>query len=195
MINSYQEISTYEENEWQNFLDRLDLYEIFKPIFSLSSDPQTIGGIVRYIAWTYTKTSEKVIVNMSWEKNKSKNFDDTFLPKEWKERLTQIKDPEVVSVIEAWLSYQDEETFSQMVTLKDLRSQMQKSCVSDIKKGNGSEIDYDQKFKNAEYVLDLQKMIKELENELIQNHPKLKSVVSDFAAKKKNTFGVENYAK
>lgn len=91
MINSQQELIAYEEDAWEEFLTRLDLLHIFKPILGLSSDKTVIRGIVRYIVWTYSKTSDKVIMDMEWERNKKKIFDETDLHLQWREMLIDLK--------------------------------------------------------------------------------------------------------
>lgn len=195
MINSQQELIAYEEDAWEEFLTRLDLLHIFKPILGLSSDKTVIRGIVRYIVWTYSKTSDKVIMDMEWERNKKKIFDETDLHLQWREMLIDLKGEALIQSIERWIEYQDEDVATQILTLKDLKREMQISSVGKILKSNGVEIDYDQKFKNAGYVVELREMIKKMEAELVQNDMKLKAAVKEVrTVRAKNTMGMEKFA-
>lgn len=195
MINSQQELIAYEEDSWEEFLTRLDLLHVFKPILGLSTDKTVIRGIVRYIVWAYSKSSDKVIMDMEWERNKNNIFEETDLHHNWRDMLVDLKSEALVLSIERWIEYQDEDVATQIITLKDLKREMQISSVSALKKANGSEIDYDQKFKNAGYVIQLREMIKNMEAELTQNDNKLKSGVKEVRASKiKNTAGIEKFA-
>lgn len=195
MINSQQELVSYEDDQWDEFLNRLDLIYIFKPILGLSTDASVIRGIVRYIVWTYSKSSDKIIIDMEWTRNKNKIFDDTDLHLQWREMLVNLKSEALVSSIERWIEYQDEDIATQIITLKELKREMQISSISDIQKGNTEEIDYDQKFKNAEYMIKLREMIKKMEAELIQNDLRLKTATKEIrTTKSKDTLGVEKFA-
>lgn len=192
MINSQQELIAYEEDDWEEFLNRLDLMHVFKPILGLTKDKTEIRGIIRYIVWTYSKTSDKVVMDMEWDRNKKKIFDDTDLHLHWRDMIIDLKSEALVTSIERWIEYQDEDVATQIITLKDLKREMQISSISDIKKGTSQETDYDQKFKNAEYVIKLREMIKKMEAELIQNDLKLKSAVKEVKSVRiKNTIGIE----
>jgi len=109
--------------------------------------------------------------------------------------LVHLKNKAVVDAIQAWMDFCDSDLFTTLQILKDLRVEMQISCLTDIKKAS-LEIDYDQKFKNAQYSVDLKKMIKDLESELIQTSVKLKDSVKEFReAKQKKSFGLETFLK
>lgn len=195
MIISQQELLSYEEDNWEDFLQQLDLFRIFKPILALTNDKTERRGIIRYIVWTYSKNSDKVIMDMEWERNKKNIFDETDLHLHWREMLLDLKSDSLVAAIEGWIEYQDEDVATQIITLKDLKREMQISSISDIKKGNSTEVDYDQKFKNAEYVIKLREMIKKMEAELVQNDMKLKTAIKEVrSVRTKNTMGVEKFA-
>lgn len=195
MINSQQELIAYEGDNWEEFLTGLDLIHIFKPILGLSNNNSEIRGIIRYIVWTYSKNSDRVIIDMEWHRNKKKIFDDTDLHHQWQDMLLDLKSEALISSIERWVEYQDEDVATQIAMLKDLRREMQVSSVSKIIKGSNGEIDYDQKFKNAQYVIDLREMIKKLEAELVQNDMKLKEGVKEVrTTKARNVVGVEKFA-
>src|SRR5574338_1122513 len=153
MVNVYQELINYEGNDWDNFLDNLDLLRTFSPVLSLTTDADEIRGIVRYIAHVYSHNSDKSLFGRDFYKNKKNIFDDTMLSQQWLPILVDLSNEKVVDAISNWIEYQDDDVFQQLIMLKELMSEMRKSCVTKLKKGkdDSATIDYDQKFKNAEY--------------------------------------------
>ena len=132
---------------------------------------------------------------MELGRNKRKIFDDTNLHRDYAPMLIDLKSEVVLKVIDDWIDYQNEDISLQLIALKELKREMQSASVSAIKKGNGLEIDYDQKFKNAQYVIELREMIKKVELELVQNDPKLKNITKEvLMVKTKNTFGIEKFS-
>lgn len=194
MINAQQQLISYEDSEWDDFLTKLDLIGVFKPILDCFMENTIRRGVIRYIVWTYSRSSDKVIMDMEWNRNKLRIFEETDLPKEYKPLTVDLKSESILSAIEKWVEFQDEDVFSQILSLKDLRLEMQQTSVGVIKKSSG-EIDYDQKFKNAKYVTDLRAMIKDLESELVQHDPRMKSAVKEVRlTRNKFTVGPEKFA-
>jgi ribosomal protein S20 len=198
MISAYNSLITYSANEWEDYLHRIALYDIFKDLLKEYPDKEDFSCVVRYIVMAYSIDSDAVILNIDWQKNKQLIFEKTAKQSKTNlyEVLVLLRNKVIVETIQRWLDFQDSDTFKQLQILKDLRCEMQLSSVSDIKKAS-LEIDYDQKFKNAKYSMDLKTMIKDLEAELIQNNVKLKEAYEDIkkASKNKGTVGVEHYAK
>jgi len=195
MILAYNQIIEYEEDNWEDFFSKICLIDIFKElILKYGKDKQELRSFIRYIIWSYSKNSDKVILGDDWRENKKRIFDAAgFKPvKELLDATVNLQDDVVLKTIQKWLTYQDNNVFSQLCVLKDLQQEMQLSANSPIKKSSG-EIDYDQKYKNACYVGDLRKMIMDLEDELIQMTPKLKDAIKDVrqSINKKNTKSVE----
>lgn len=197
MTQPYYSIIEYEEDDWGEFLERVCLIEIFKPVIEYYKDIGTLKCVIRYIVYAYSLESDKVILGMEWQKNKQHIFEFVLAKpiKDIYEELVLLKNPSVVAAIHNWLEFGDNDTFKQLSSLKDLRVEMQLSSVSAIKKPS-MEIDYDQKFKNAEYSAKLKIMISDLESELIQNNHKLKEGVKEIktAQNKKNSRSVGSYA-
>lgn len=193
MTLAYQQITTYEEDNWQEFLNKICLVDIFKDLFEVVAK-EDFKYAVRYIVWCYSIDSDKIILGTEWYNNKLKIFSLSELPQIYSESFLQLKDDRALKVINRWLEFQDRDTFTQLCVLKDLKVEMQLSANSPIKKSSG-ELDYDQKFKNANYATDLTKKIKDLEMELIQNSPKLKDAVMEVkTAQRKNNLSPEKFA-
>lgn len=197
MISPYQSIVNYEEDNWQEFLDKCLLIDIFMPVIKEYSDPQVLKCVIRYIVYAYSVQSEKVVLGMEWQKNKQEIFQFVMIKpeKDSYESLVLLKSKAVVEAIHKWLAFQDNDSFTQLQVLRDLRVEMQISSLTNILKASG-EIDYDQKYRNAEYAVKLKEKIKELEAELIQANSKMKDAVREVrVAKSKFTVGPEYFSK
>lgn len=195
MINAYASIISYEEDEWRDYLEKICLIDIFLDLLlNYGHDKPLFKSFMRYIVWCYSKDSDKVIISDDWETNKKRIFEaagfepiDSYL-----QATVYLKDEVVVKTINKWLAWQDNDINAQLKSLQDLQLEMRISSNSDIKKSSG-EIDFDQKYKNACYVGDLRKMINNLQDELIQQNPKLKEAYKEVKQSlgKRNTKSVE----
>lgn len=197
MISPYQALTTYEQDDWRDFLEKCLLIDIFLPVLEEYKDPQTVKLVIKYIVFAYSAQSEHVVLGKEWLENKIQIFELLmFKPvKDFYDDVVNLMNPAVVKSIHNWLEFQDKPTFKQMQVLKDLKIEMQTSCLSRILKAS-AEVDYDQKFRNAEYASKLQEKIRELESELIQNNAKLKEAVREVkSAKITYNVGPETFSK
>ncbi len=213
MINAFSELTTYEGNAWEEFLEQCSLIHIFKPILERYKDNGVRRPLIQYIVRCYSLDSQDIVIGMEWGRNKKVIFEKLMLPPlmyhelvlfdnlfsergefQTEERIEKDRDIDAIKrSINMWLNNQDSEVYVQWAVLRDLRQEMQNSATGPIKKSSG-EIDYDQKFKNAKYAMDLREMIKNLEDELIQNSSELKEAVKEIKNKKvKTTFGLESF--
>lgn len=195
MVSAYNEIISYDGDEWEDFFYKICLIDIFMDFIKLFKDKAVLKQAINYILFAYSKDSDCIILSMDWLENKKKIFERTMLQDVYFQDLVLLRNPIVVQTIHRWLSFQDSAVFSRLTMLKELQVEMQQSSTSKILKSSG-EIDFDQKFKNACYVKDLGKMIDDLEQELLQNDSRLKDAVREVrtAVKTKNTIGVETFA-
>lgn len=177
MTLAYQQLTTYEEDNWNEFLNKICLIDIFKDLFQVV-EKSDFKYAVKYIAYCYSIDSDAIVLGTEWYANKLKIYSRSELPEIYSEYFLQLKNDIVLNVINRWLEFQQSDTWMQLMVLKDLKIEMQLSANSSIKKSSG-EIDFDQKYKNANYATDLTKKIKDLEMELIQNSPKLKEAVME----------------
>lgn len=214
MINAFAEIVSYSGPEWDDFLDKRSLLEIFKPVLQRYSDNSIRKGVINYIIKAYTLESQDIVIGMEWQRNKKIIFEKCMLPYDMHDELVLFenihdcdagdfedkieKDKDITAIrhsITKWLTFQDSQTFVQLSVLKDLQIEMQISANTFIKKSSG-ENDYDQKFKNAKYAMDLRVLIRTVEDELIQNNEKLKEAVQEVRkGKVKSTMGIESFIK
>ena len=198
MISAYHSLVTYSEGEWEEYLEKIALIDIFGPLLKSYPDKGDFQCVIRYILLAYSKESEMLVIGSDWGKTKKKIFEAAAIKPNvhFYTDLVHLKNRAVLDCIKRWLDYQNDETFEMLQTLKDLKTELQMSTLTEIKKSSG-EIDYDQKFKNAEYCINLQGMIKDLESQLIQANPKLKDSVSEYkeAAKSSKTMGLESTLK
>lgn len=197
MVSPFHSLTSYEEDNWEDFLNKILLIDIFLPVIEEYHDKNVLKAVIRFIAYAYSPDSDKIILGRDWKKNKQEIFEFVMIKPEKSsyEDLVLLKNKAVVESIHRWVAYQDNDTFTQLQVLKDLRVEMQISALSRILKASG-ETDYDQKFRNAKYADDLKEMIKDLESELIQNNQKLKDAVKEVkVAKSKFTVGPETFSK
>lgn len=180
MTNPYFSLINYEQDEWSDYLDKLCLINIFKPIIDeYGNNKITLNGTIRYILMAYSVESESITIGMEWVKNKQEIFNKTLLDKSKYDDLVLLKNKAVLITIKRWLDFQDNEQFSTWSMLKDLIVEMRIAANSDIKKATG-EIDYETKKKCADYVIELYDRVKEVEAKFIQSHPKLKEGYKEF---------------
>lgn len=199
MINVYTNITIYEGSDWKEYLEKICLYEIFKPLVEKYGDrPGLLKCLIRYIVWAYSKDSDKITLGTDWKENKKRIYDAAQLPpqEEVQEEVIGLKNETVLATIKKWLEFQQDETWNELVMLKDLRVEMQVSANSRILNA-ALEVNYDQKFKNAKYSMDLALLIRDTESKLLQNDPKLKEAIKDVrqATKVKTTIGPEMFSK
>lgn len=196
MISSYNDIINYDGNDFEDYLNMICLIDIFKDLINLFKDKKNeLKQAIKYILWTYSKQSDYVILGDDWLVNKKRIFDKTFLPKEYYEDLVLLKNRIVIDTIQRWVDFQDDEVSATLFSLRDLMIEMRLSSNSNIKNAQ-DEINYDQKYKNANYSIELKQKIKDLESELIQNDMRLKEGVKEIkrATKSSHSIGVEKYA-
>ncbi len=199
MINPFYSITTFEgDADFEDYLRQLQLFDIFKEIFIEYQDKGTCVGIIKFIAWAYGLDSDMLSSNgNSWAKVSRDIFNKTELHKSFYEDLVLLQSESVKSAIEKFLTYQNDENWTNYCTFRDLRFQMLSSATGDIKTANGTEINYEQKMKNAIHSITLLQMMNDAKETFIQNHPKLKASVEAFnkaSEKTKVTRSVSNYA-
>ena len=194
MTNPYSAIMNYDGKNWYEFLEQICMFDIFEKLLSWYHQYHITDKLIHYILWTYSVESDKIIAGMEPKANKEQIFKLAGLPKELWEQVGLLQHDVIVTTIMNWLAFQEQDVWTQLCVLRDLKTEMQISSVSAIKKSAG-EIDYDQKFKNAKYAMDLRGMISDLEKELLQNNANLKDLVIEVKAvgKKQQTTGIENF--
>ena len=179
-------LTNYNGSEWEDYLDKVCLIDIFKDIISeFGNDKVLTTSIIRYIVWAYSVDSDKIVMGMDWLKNKKKIFDDAQLPvksylvndEDFKltfyDGIVLLKHDKILSTIKRWLDFQDDENFCNFITYNDLLIEMRVAANSPIKKSS-AEIDYQSKMYCAESIKELMKMKKEAEETFLQNNEKMK---------------------
>jgi hypothetical protein len=199
MINPYQALTTYEEDNWSEYLERICLYDIFKDLIeAYGQEPGVLKCVIRFIVWAYSKDSDKVVLGGDWLENKKRIYEAAAIPptSEMQDNILYLKDRVVLSTVKGWLNFQDDDTYKEIKMLKDLRVEMQISANSPILKATG-EIDYEVKFKCAKYSIELYQMINDAEQKLLQNDPRMKEAFKEVKAAQKvrDTLSPELFSK
>lgn len=200
MINPLQAITTYTGDDWGDYLDSISLYEIFRDlVIKYLANPSLLKGIIRYIVWGYSMDSNKIILSTDWIETKKRIFESAQLPpmENVLNDVVYLHDDVILVTIKRWIDFQNNDTWKELMMLKDLRAEMQLSANSQLKTGNGEVVNYDQKFKNAKYSIDLALMIKDCESKLLQNDPRFKDAAREIKQKTKSNISLspESFAK
>lgn len=198
MISVYSSLMGHKKGDLKEYIEELSLTDVFEKLIKKYNDSSDFSCALRYILYAYSVESEMLVIGQNWEKTKKKIYEKVCAKpiKDMYEELVHLKSTEVLETIQRWLDYNDSDVFTSLQTLKDLRAEMQMTCLTQIKKSSG-EIDYTQKFLNAEYALKLKQMIKELESELIQTNPVMKDAIKEFRSEKNKSglMGIETMLK
>lgn len=199
MIIPTSDIINYEGNDWQEYLDKMCLYDIFKDLVEeYGSDVDVLTGLIRYIVWTYSIDSSKIVLRQEWLSNKKRIFKAARLPVSMEQDVVFLENKTILYCAKRWLNAQNEENYSVWCMLNDLIVEMRVAANMPIKKST-QEIDYKTKMDCATYVIELQVKKAEVEQKFIQNNEKLKEAykeVSHLNGKQTgNSFGLESMLK
>lgn len=205
MIIPTNDLINYQGDDWEQYLTKICLYDIFKDLFeAYGGDKKVLTGLIRYVVWAYSADSNKIIFRQEWLQNKKRIFKAASLPPDMEQEVVYLKDKTIFYTIKAWLNSQNDENYKVFCMLNDLISEFMIAANSDIRKSitkdnPGGEIDYEQKRKCAESVIDLLVKKSEVEQKFIQNNEKLKEgykEISHLNSKQSgNSFGVETMLK
>lgn len=202
MINPYYTITTTDEANFQDFLTKLNLIEIFRPVLEEFPDVELFKGIVKFIAWGFSLDSDILnTVGNTWSKVADVIYEKTGLPYDNDKEdgiygnVAELKSDGVRLAIEKWLQFQNDENWTQFIHYRDLRRQMLAASLDVLKKASG-EVDYTAKMDCAKYSKELLQMMDEAKETFIQNNPKLKGSVEAInkATKDRTTRSPASYA-
>jgi hypothetical protein len=189
MINAYHSLIKSEEEDFEEYLRKLYLIDIFKPLLEEFSDKGLFKGVVKFILWGYSMESDMLMTQgNTWANVSEEIYQKAELPddrnieeNELEEKsiyrmVCKLKSFAVRETIERWLNFQNNDNWTQFCHFRDLRKQFLELSLSYLKK-SGGEIDIEAKMKAATYSKDLLRMMEDARDGFIQNHPKLRSGV------------------
>lgn len=200
MINPFQAIVKEDYDFLEELLIKMGILNIFKPIFEAYPDNDISKKVVKFILYGYSIDSDMLLMQgNTWGKVALEIYEKVNLPedKDFMLEIIDLKKPQLVETVNNWLYFQNDENWAQYITYRDLRHQMLTSSLSDIKTANGTEINYEQKMKNAIHSQTLLQMMNEAKETFIQNNSKLKSSVQTFnkaTQANRNSRNVASYA-
>lgn len=195
MINSYSEVVGYTGYDFIDYLNQINLYIIFEGLFTEYDDLELSKKIVRYIAYSHSIGSGKITIGGDRRKELHTIFKELQIEDKYYDDVVLLEKEAVRKSADKWLKHQDSRQIEYLFTLQNAYVQHQAASLKDLRTATG-EINYDMKYKCITYMTELKKMIKDAESELQQNNELLKEAYKEVNQKnKKNTIGVENYAK
>lgn len=194
MINPVQAlnaIENYESDELEKFLEKLQIVDVFEILIkTYRHNAAVLRQITKYIVYTYTLESEYILFKGEWGDCKKQIFEFVMLEGRYFNEVVKLESTAVCETVARWLDYQDNEVYTELVRLQDLKKEFHDSLLLPI-----DECSYNQKFENACNAQKLTIMISELRSQLIQNSEKLKSGAIEVRTyRKKNTIGPEKFA-
>lgn len=202
MISAYHEIIKSEEEDFEEYLRKLYLIDIFKPILEEFPDKELFKGIVKFILWGYSMESDVLMTQgNTWGQLSEFIYEKSELPDDRDKSdgvyvaVSKLESHSVREAIERWLQLQNNDSWTQYIHFRDLRKQFLGLSLSDMKKSTG-EIDIEAKMKAAIYSKELLKMMEDARDGFIQNHPKLRASVEavNKVSKNKNSRSAGSYA-
>lgn len=205
MIIPTNDLINYDGTDWEQYLNKLALYDIFKDLCEeYGNDKDILTGLMRYLIWCYSVDSNKIVLRQEWLANKKRIFKAAELPAVMEQDVVYLKNKTILYTAKRWLNSQNDENYCTFAMLNDLISEMRIAANSPIKKSitrdnPSGEIDYDAKRKCAESVIDLLAKKAEVEQKFIQNNDKLKEAYKEVShlnnKQSGSSFGVETMLK
>ena len=189
MINPYIEIMK-AEGDMKEYLVKLQLLKIFKPLLKEFSDQTLFRGAVKFIALAYSLESEVLhttgfswaqVYKMIYEKAGLPDNDNTF------DAIANLKNAEVREAVDNWLAFQNNENFTEYANARDLRKHcLQQSQTADKTKERVDAI---------KYARELLIIMDEAKAKFVENYEILKPSLNALKkAKIKSTLGPQDYA-
>lgn len=204
MVNPYSSIINYDEGDdfFDEYLNRMHLLHIFKDLLQEFPEKEVFKGVVWFILWGYSVQSDMLQTNgLTWSKLSQLIFDKTGLDKKYFEKVAELESDNVRDAIDRWLIYQNDESFSQFITYRDLRKQFLSASLLPLPKattkvtasleGDGLTVEkmeadlsrlkslVEAKMLCATNSEQLLKMMNDAKERFIQTQPKLKISVSE----------------
>lgn len=196
MNSIYNTITEEKEDEFDfiAYLKKSGAYEVFSSVFEYYDGIIMAVKMVKFIAFAYTPDSEMLPEKGgTWDKTAKHIFNAVDIPSEFYDDVVNLKNEAVKTAAHEWLKFQNDDNWINYVTFRDLRYQMVKHSLSEIKKGE--EIDIKSKMDAAKYAKELLEMMDATKNNFVQASPKIKASVEALQKSKvKDTIGPQHFA-
>ncbi len=193
MINVYSAVLAYTKVDLKEYLGKLEVFYIFKPLVKEFKDITLFRGAVHFILMAYSIDSEVLHTSgNSWIVMYKTIYQKAGLPDNADvfSKIADMKSEGVREAIELYLAYQSNESFVQYTHARDLR----KKCLQDSQSAD--------KLKNRmealEYSKELLLMMDDAKAGFVENNDLLKPSIEALkkaTPKKKETLGPQHYAK
>ncbi len=202
MIQPFLALTKNTDEDFEEYLRNIYLYDIFKSLLEEFPDKELFKGVVKFIAFGFSIDSDMLTSQgNTWGSVADVIYEKTDLPDDRDkldgtyQAVCKLQSPVVLDVIERWLRYQNDENWTQYIHYRDLRRQFLSLSLSNMRKST-MEVDIEAKMKAAIYSKDLLKMMEDARESFIQNHPKLRGSVDAMnkSVQNKNARSVGSYA-
>lgn len=189
MINPYTQIINYDKPDLKEYLAKIGMIDIFKPLLKDFKDVTLFKGTVKFILLSYSIESEVLhSTGISWimmskiiyEKAGLPDNDDIF------DKVANLKNDSVREAIENWLSFQNNEHFVEYTNARDLR----KHCLQQSQSADKTK----ERVDAMKHAKELRLIMDEAKAGFVENYENLKPPVQALKAKQKTTLGPQDYA-
>ena len=201
MVHPFSSISTFEGNDLEDYLKKIHIIDIFRDIFIYF--PEHAAKVVRFIIYAYSAESDMLYVDgITWSILSEKILSRVGLDREIIDVDMIMERDCVLSSIQGWLKFQNDENFTQVCMLRDLRRDFLKIAATQVSNKITSLDDaarlkslVEAKMSAAKYSKELYEMMKESQSTFIQNHDRLKISMSALnkALAEKKTANIEDF--
>ena len=190
MINVYTAILNYEKADLKEYLVKIGLSEVFKPLLKEFKDATLFRGAVKFILYAYSLESEVLHTSgNSWITVYKTIYDKAGLPDNENvfDAIANLKSGDVREAIDNWLAFQSNEAFSDYTNARDLR----KYCLQQSQTAEKTK----DRVEAMKYAKELLAMMEDAKGRFVENYDILKpSLTALKKEKQKATLGPQDYA-
>jgi len=190
MINPYLKILEYDKPDLKDYLAKIELLYIFKPLLKDFKDVTLFRGTVNFILLGYSLESEVLhSTGITWLQMSKIIYEKAGLPdnEDIFDKVANLKSDAVREAIDNWVSFQDNENFAEYTNSRDLR----KHCLQQSQTAEKTK----DRVEAMRYAKELLVTMEESKGKFVENYEILKPSLNALKkAKQKNTLGPQNYA-
>lgn len=190
MISPYTQIINFDKPDLKEYLGKIGLLDVFKPLLKEFKDATLFKGAVKFILFSYSLESEVLhSTGITWLQMSKIIYEKAGLPdnEDIFDKVANLKSVEVKESIDLWLAFENSEALSDYTNARDLRKYcLQQSQTADKTKDTVEALKYSK---------ELLAMMEDAKSRFVENYEILKPSINALKKEKqKNTIGPQDYA-
>lgn len=191
MITVFSNIIGYDKPDLKEYLGKIEVLNIFKPLLKEFTDITLFRGAVKFILYSYSIESEVLhSTGITWLQMAKVIYEKSGLPdnEDIFDKIANLKSDGIRESIELWLQFQNNEAFVQYTHARDLR----KKCLQDSQSAEKLK----ERMDAMAYSKELLKMMEETKSGFLENVEILKPSIDALRkVNRKNTLSINDFAK